>query len=104
MYSNNLSTIATISSLIISDFMPHCFCCNNIFNLLHRSSGSVDKNLVFETPKAETIIPGDLGHFLSVRSRVYLLPVAFTSNYLSFANSYNNFLSDKLAGPTIYFC
>ena len=54
LYSNNLSTIATISSLIMSELFPACFSCNNHFNL-HDSSGSDDKNIVFETPEAETI-------------------------------------------------
>ena len=47
LYSNNLSTIATISSLIISEFFPPCFSCSNNFNLSYSLSGSVDKNLVF---------------------------------------------------------
>ena len=73
-YSNNLSTMATISSLIMSDLFPACFPCNNYFNLSQSSSGSDDRNIVFETPEAETINPGDLGIFTSVLSRVDLLP------------------------------
>ena len=74
LYSNNLSTIATISSLIISELFPTCFSCNNNFNQLHSSSGSDDKNIVFETPEEETIKPGDLNNFIRVLSRVDLLP------------------------------
>ena len=68
LYSNKLSTIATISSLIMSELLPACFCCSNNFNLLHNSSGSDDKNTVFETPEAETLQPGDLSNFISVLS------------------------------------
>ena len=63
LYSNNLSTIATISSLIKSELFPVCFSCSNDFNLLHNSSGSDDKNIVFETSEAETIKPGDFSNF-----------------------------------------
>ena len=51
LYSNNLSSIATISSLIISEFFPACFSCNNNFNLLQSSSGSDDKNIVLKHQK-----------------------------------------------------
>ena len=68
LYSNNLSTIATISSLIISELLPACLSCNNYFNLLQSSSGSDDKIIVLETPEAETINPGDLSNFISVLS------------------------------------
>ena len=37
LYSNNLSTIATISSLINSELFPPCFSCNSNFNLSHNS-------------------------------------------------------------------
>ena len=46
LYSNNLSTIATISSLIMSELFPACFYCNINFNL-QSSSGSDDKNTCF---------------------------------------------------------
>ena len=77
LYSNNLSTIATISSLIISELFPACFSCNNNFNQSQSLSGSDDKNIVFETPEAETIKPGDLSNFIRVLSRVDFLPIAF---------------------------
>ena len=107
LFSNNLSTlaiIATISSLIISELFPACFSCNNNFNLLHNSLGSVDKNIVFETPEAETIKPGQLSSSIRVLSRVDFLPTRLSSKYVSFANSYINFLSDKLAWIHYSFC
>ena len=42
LYSNNLSTIATISLLIMSEFFPPCFSCKNNFILSQSSSGSDD--------------------------------------------------------------
>ena len=74
LYANNLSTIATISSLIISELFPAWFSCYNNFSLSHSSLGSDDKKIVFETPEAETIEPGDLSNFISVLYRVDLLP------------------------------
>ena len=50
LYSNNLSTIATISSLIVSEKIPACFSCSNNFDLTQTLLGSVDKNFVFEAP------------------------------------------------------
>ena len=47
------------------------------------------------------MIAGDLINFISVRSRVDLLPGPLTSNYISFAKSYINFLCDKLARSTL---
>ena len=100
-YSNNLSTMATISLLIISELFPACFSCNNNFNLLYSSSGSDDKNIVFETPQAETLKPGDLNNFISVLSRVDLLTKAFVSKFISFAKSYIRFLSCISARSTL---
>ena len=77
LYSNNLSIIATISLLILSELFPACFSCNNNFNLSHNSSGSDDRNIVFETPEAETIKPGDFSNFISFLSQIDLLPTAF---------------------------
>ena len=45
-----------------------CFSCNNNFILLHSSSGSDDKNFVFETREAETIKFGDFSNFTRVLS------------------------------------
>ena len=81
--------------------MPACSSYNNNFNVSQSSSGSDDENIVFETPEAETIKPGDLSNFMSVRSRVDLLPGAFRSKLISFAKSYISFLSCKLARSTL---
>ena len=48
MYSKNLSTIATVSSSIISEFFPASFSCSNKFNLLHSSLGLEDENIVLD--------------------------------------------------------
>ena len=56
LYSNNLSTIATVSSLIMSELFPACFPCNNNHNLSQSSSGSDDRIIVFLNPEA--MIPG----------------------------------------------
>ena len=58
LYSNSLSTIAMIFSLIMSELFAACFSCSNSFNLIQNSLGSDDKTIVFETPEAETIKPG----------------------------------------------
>ena len=51
LHSNNLSTVAKISSLKILELFPACFSCNSNFNLSHKSSGSDDKILLkFEKP------------------------------------------------------
>ena len=88
LYSNNSSIIATISSLKILKLLPACFSCNNNLNLSHNSSGSDDKNIVFETPEAETSEPGELSNFMRVLSRVDLLPTRLSSKCSSFAKSY----------------
>ena len=62
LYSNNLSTIATISSLIISELFPACLSCNNNFNLSQSSLGSEDNIIVFEIPEA--MIAGDSSIFI----------------------------------------
>ena len=98
-YSNLLSTIATVSSSVISELLPACLSCDNYYIRSQSSLGFFDKTLVFEKPEAETIIQCDLGNFISLRSRVdsLPLPLAFTSKYVPFAKWNNNFLSDKLA-------
>ena len=45
--SNNLSTIARISQLILSELLPDFFSCNNSVSFLHISSGSDDKKVLF---------------------------------------------------------
>ena len=52
LYSNNLSIIATISSLIKLELLPPCFSCNNNFNQSQSSLGSEDRIIVFEMPEA----------------------------------------------------
>ena len=99
---NNTSIIATTSLLIMSELFPACFSCNNIFNLSQSSSASDDKKTVFETLEAGTIKPGDPSNFIRVLSQVDFLPTAFRSKFISFAKSYNNFLSAKLARLTLY--
>ena len=67
LFSKKLPTIATISSLKMSELFTACISCMNNFNLLHNySSGSYDKITVFEIPEAETIKPGDFGNFISL--------------------------------------
>ena len=61
LYSNNLSTIGPISSLIILEIFPACFSCSNNFNLSQSSLGSHDKNFV-EIPEA--MIAGQLSSFV----------------------------------------
>ena len=71
LYSTNLSIIACNSSLVMLEIFPACLSCNNSFNLLQNSSGSVDKKLVFETLGTETIKPGDISNVIRVLSGIY---------------------------------
>ena len=103
LYSEILSAIATSSSIIKLELFLPCFSCNYNLNLSQISLRSDDKNIVFETPEAKTITLGDSGNFRIVQSIVDLLPRAFTTKYISFAKSYINFLSDKLAKSTLVF-
>ena len=63
LYSNNLSAIATISPSIKSEIFPSCFSCSKNFNLLQSSLGADEKNLIFQTPEAETLVLGDFSNF-----------------------------------------
>ena len=74
LYSNNLSSTTTISSLIMSDFFTTFFSGSKCVNLIHNSSGSDDESIVSETPEAEIIKPGELTNYIRVLSRVDLLP------------------------------
>ena len=76
-YSNNLSTIATISLLSMLELFPACFSYSSNFILSQSSSGSEDKNIVFETPEAETTKPGGCSKFIRVLSLVDFSPTAF---------------------------
>ena len=60
------------------------------------------KKLFFEIHEAETIKPGDFSKFMIILFRVDLLPTAFASKIISFAKSYINLLSCKLARSTLY--
>ena len=55
LYSSNLCTIATTSSLMMSGLFPACFSCNNAFNLSQSSLGPDGKNIFFGTPEAEVV-------------------------------------------------
>ena len=63
VYSNNLSTKVTISSLSKSELFSACFSSSNNFNLLQSSSESDRKNIVFENPEA--MIAGDFSNFIT---------------------------------------
>ena len=103
LYSNSLSIVATISSLVMSELFCACFSCSNNYNLSHNSLGSDDKNIVFEIPEAEIIKPGDSTNFIGVLSLLLFLPSSFTSKFISFAKLYISCLSDKLARSTLLF-
>ena len=70
LFSNSLSSIATISSFIISELIPASFACGNNFNFLHNSLGSDGKNMLFEILEEEIIKRSDFGNFLRVLSQV----------------------------------
>ena len=84
----------------MSELLPACFSCSINFNLSQSLSGSDDKNIVFETPEAETIKPGDLSILLRVLSQVDFLPTAVRSKFICFAKLYLSFVSRKLARST----
>ena len=77
LYSNNLSTIATISSLIISELLPAYFSCNNIFNLSQSSLGLEYRIIVLDIPEA--IIAGDSSIFIIEVCLVLGRPVLLVS-------------------------
>ena len=62
LYSNNLSIIAIISSLIILELFPARFSCSNNVHLSPNSSGSDGETNVSEIPEA--MIAGDLSSFI----------------------------------------
>ena len=78
LYSNNLSTISTISSLIISELFPACFSCNNNFNLSQSSLGSKDRVIDFENPEA--MIAGGSSIFIIEVCPVLGRPVLWCHN------------------------
>ena len=89
LYSNSLSTIATICLLIKSELFLACFSCSNSFILSQSSPGSDDKNIVY-TPEA--MIGGDFYNSIRVLSRVGFLPTAFRLKSISSAKSYITFV------------
>ena len=84
LHSNNLSTIATTSSLIVSEMFRACFSCSNNFNLPHDLSRSDDKNKV-EIP--ETMITSELNIFITDLSLLLGRNFRLISNFNSFPNS-----------------
>ena len=91
LYSNGSSTIATISSVIMSEMFPACYFCSNSFKLLHIMLGLDDKITVFEIP--EVMIAGDLKNLIKDLSRSLLRPFCLISNFIYFPNSKTNFQS-----------
>ena len=102
LYSNILSTMAAISLPIILEILPAFSSCSNTFHLSQSPSG-LDGKTIVQIPGAEIVKPGYSSNFKSVLSRVDLLPLVFTSKFISFANSYNNFFSDNLARYRLLF-
>ena len=82
--SNDLSTLATISSLILSKLFPDCFFCYNNFNLSQSSSGLVGQNFV-EIPKA--MIAADFNKFISDLSLSLFGHFCLILEFFSFPNS-----------------
>ena len=70
----------------MSELLPACSSCNINLNLSQSSLGSEDRIVVFETPEAETIKPGDFSNFIWVLSRVDLLPTALHQNSFPLQN------------------
>ena len=79
LYSNNLSNIAKIAQLTMSELIPACFSCGKIFNLSQNSSGSDGKKIV-ENPEA--MIAGDFSCFLRVPTPSDLLAGILHQNSL----------------------
>ena len=85
LYSDNLSTIAKISSLIMSELFPACFSYSSNSNLLHYSSGSNDKIIVFEIPEA--MIAGNFSKFIIYLSLSLFHPFCLILIFISFPDS-----------------
>ena len=67
LYSNNLSAIAIVFSMVESQLLPAGCFCNNIFTL-SQSSLEISDKIFVETP--ESMIAGGSSNLLSVRSLV----------------------------------
>ena len=74
-----------ISSLIMLKSFPACFSCNKNFNLLHNSSASDDRIIIFQIPDA--IIAGDFNKFISDLSQSLFRPFCLMLKFISFPNS-----------------
>ena len=88
LYSNSLSTIAMISSLIMLEVLPAFFSCSNNFNLPQSSSGLDDEKIV-EIPEA--ILAGDFSSFIIDLSLSLFRPFCLILKFISFPNSYISF-------------
>ena len=90
LYSNNLSSLTTFSSLIMSEFLPSCFSCSNKFNLLHNSSELDGENIV-EIPDA--MKAGGFNNFIIDLSLSLFCPCCLILKFISFPNSCISFRS-----------
>ena len=79
MYSESLSTIATVSSVMLSQTFPASFYFSNIFNPLQNSLGLEDKNFVFHSLRDPAMIAGDLSNLKRDLSLVFSMLQAFAS-------------------------
>ena len=71
--------------LIKSELFLACFSCNINFDLLHNSSGSDDKIIIFGIPDA--IIAGHLSNFIIDLSLSLFRPFCLILKIISFPNS-----------------
>ena len=114
--SESFSANVKFSSLKMLQMFPVCFYCSDNFMLPQIPLGSDDNHLVFDSfwfsafgfqQQFSLRDPAMLAVVSSKRigekSLVLLFPRAFSLNYISFANSYNNFLSINLAGSILFF-
>ena len=98
LYSNNLSAIAKLPSLIMSELFPACFSCSKNFNLSQSCLGFSGKNTV-EIP--ESILAGDLSNLIGNLSLVLYYLKLFDQSIFLCKNSNMIFLSDNLARSTL---
>ena len=84
LYSRNLSTIATISSLIMLEVFAVCISHSSNFNLSQSSSRSDGKKIV-ESPEA--MIAGDSSNLIKDLSGSLLRPFCLLIKFISFQNS-----------------
>ena len=84
LYSNSLSTIATISSLFTLEVLSACFYCSIKFNLSHSLLGS-NGNKIVEIPVA--MIAGNSNRFLGDLVLLLFRPFCLILKFISFPNS-----------------